>query len=84
MKNRNVPTEEGKRRAEKSKFGFFETSAKEGINIIEPFISLAKQVVKDKKEKEKKSLGNNSSGNSGIFYKSFSKDSIEDTEFKIK
>lgn len=81
-----VPKEEGKKRAEKGKFGFYETSAKNGVNITEPFLYLTKQVVKEKKtkEKEKEKKHKSTVSSSSLFYKSFSKESIEETEFKIK
>jgi Fe2+ transport system protein B len=42
--NREVPTQEAKALAEKLKIPFFETSAKERINLVEAFAELVRQV----------------------------------------
>jgi GTPase KRas protein len=51
--NREVPTQEAKALAEKLKIPFFETSAKERINLVEAFAELVRQV--DRYRESKKS-----------------------------
>jgi small GTP-binding protein len=45
--NRKIATEDGQALAEELKLNFFETSAKENLNVEEVFMTLAKNIMKD-------------------------------------
>jgi len=56
--NREVPTEEAKTLASKLNIPFFETSAKERINLVESFSEIVRQVDRYRSGQEKKTETN--------------------------
>lgn len=57
--NRQVAEEEAKKFAEKNKLLFYETSAKDSVNLEKAFYSLCEDVINKEKEKEKACTENN-------------------------
>ena len=51
---REVPTEMGKKYADKFGIPFFETSAKTKLNVEEAFLAVVKEIIKSNPEKTKK------------------------------